>query len=148
MTTLAPECDEYLIACAMSQFGWPREKAIEKLKTGAIWPKEPPRLSVTELVAQLRAEAQKQGRMAVLRQFYHVHIRGEGPTLGNAPNFSSGSRLDAVDYAKEASHRTGLPVVEMGANAPANFDKPGVYLRPEVFDEMRPGETRCMRTYG
>jgi hypothetical protein len=43
--------------------------------------------------------------------------------------------------------KIGLPIVETGANAPANFDKPGIYVRAEVFDEMRPGETRCMRVY-
>jgi hypothetical protein len=146
--TRAPELDEYLIALAMAQFDWPREKVIEKLKSGAIKPKEPLRLSVTEVSEQLRAQARKEGRMAVIRSVYHVNIVGKGPSfVGNAPCFSGG-RLDAFDYAKEASERTGLPIIETGCNARAEFDKPGVYLRPEVFDEMRPGETRCFRTYG
>jgi hypothetical protein len=149
MMTQPPECDEYLIACAMAQFGWPREKAIEKLRTGAIKPKEPPRLSVTEVTEQLRAAARAQGRMAVIRSTYFVHVVGKGPSLiGNAPNFSGG-RLDAFDYAKEASERTGLPIIETGCNAPADFAKPGVvYIRAECYDEMRPGETRCVRTFG
>jgi hypothetical protein len=147
MVTRAPEDDEFLVECAMSQFGWPRETAIEKLKTGAIRPKVAKRLSVTEVTEQLRAKGRQEGRFCVIRSVYHIHIRGAGPTLGNAPNFSGG-RMDAFDYAKEASERTGLPIVEMGANAPADFDKPGIYLRPEVFDENAPGEYRCFRTYG
>ncbi len=30
----------------------------------------------------------------------------------------------------------------------ATLTEPGVFLRPEVFDEASPGETRCFRTFG
>ncbi len=140
--------DEYLIELAMAQTAWPREKVITALKSGAIRLREPPRLSVTEVTGQLRAKAQKQGRMAIIRSVYHVHVVGKGPSfVGNAPNFSGG-RMDAFDYAKEASERTGLPIIETACNAPADFDKPGIYVRPEVYDENRPGEFRCFRTFG
>ena len=49
---------------------------------------------------------------------------------------------------RKSADKTGLPIIELGCNAPANFDKPGIYVRPEVFDENRPGETRITRTYG
>ena len=56
--------------------------------------------------------------MAVLRSIYHVHVRGKGPSLlGNAPGFSGG-RMDAYAYATEMVEKTGLPIIEMGANVP------------------------------
>jgi hypothetical protein len=75
-------------------------------------------------------------------------VRGKGQLLGDVPSFSGG-RLDAFTYAEEASKRTGLPIVQTGANINVSpLTEPGVYIVPEVFDEMRPGETRCFRTYG
>jgi hypothetical protein len=146
-----------LVARITDESSWSREEVAELIKAGRIVPTlegfvflPPPAapMSATEVSERLRAQARKEGRMAVIRSIYHVHVRGKGPSLlGNAPNFSGG-RLDAFDYAKEAAERTGLAIVEMGANAPANFDKPGIYVRPEVFDENRPGEYRCFRTYG
>jgi hypothetical protein len=145
------------VARIADESSWSREEVAELIKAGRIVPTlegfvflPPPAapMSATEVTEQLRAQARKEGRMAVIRSIYHVHVRGKGPSLlGNAPNFSGG-RMDALQYARESADKLRLPIVETGANAPANFDKPSVYVRAEVFDENRPGEYRCMRTYG
>jgi len=68
-------------------------------------------------------------------------VRTKGPSLLGADGRASIRERESAD-------RTGLAIIETGANAPADFDKPGVYVRPEVYDENRPGEFRCVRTYG
>ena len=58
----------------MAQFGWGREKAAEALRSGRVRKKEPPRPTASEIMQQLRAQAAKEGRPAILRSVYSVYV--------------------------------------------------------------------------
>jgi hypothetical protein len=60
-----------------------------------------------------------------------------------------GSRLDCIEWAKEAAARLDLPAIEIFQPNPdlrrRDFEEPGIYLVVEEFDQFSDKSGRCLR---
>ena len=132
---------------------WVREGLV---RTESARPKREARpLSVTETRLALLQKAREEQRPAAIRVFWEVHVKPRGHSLmafGASPSFD-GMESEARQWARDFSLKWKLPVFEVQhANVDLlgrskEFTEPGIYLRPVVYDEQDPAETRCFRYF-